>query len=207
MGDGFEDVRERLAYFNEGVVTLHPPASDELIRRSEERLSFEFPPSMRRSLLTHNGIEIGDFRTFGVPPERLLNHRFPTIPLFDETARWFEGMTEFPGELGPPANARVKAAASRILVVAEPLPGDVYAMLIGCADERGEYPIGWVDHETNDIAVVASTYERLLWFEADDQTRQLDPDGEWLDNMNTPFMRDYEWMLRMDPELAPWITA
>ena len=200
-----------LSYFCEGVVKPGAPASEEMLRHAERHLGLTLPPSMKRFLLVNNGLEVGDaLHYFGVPSEELARLRLATIPLFDLTTEWNEVLQQ-PAALEPPANAAAAEAARRVVAVAEPHPGDVYVLLAGRSDGQGEYPVGAIDHETNSIALVASSYERFLWFSLDRLTRWHNPDGEFIEDLDPhnpqaqgPWMRDFDWMRRIDPGLRTW---
>jgi len=201
-----------LSYFREGVVKAEAPASEEMLRHAEGHLDLTLPPSMKQFLLVNNGLEVGDMHYFGVPSAELARRRLATIPLFDLTTEWNEVLhDQQAAALDPPANAAAAEAARRVVAVAEPRPGDVYVLLAGRSDGQGEYPVGSIDHETNSIALVASSYERFLWFSLDRLTRWHNPDGEFIEDldphdplMTGPWMSDFDWMRRIDPGLAAW---
>ena len=201
-----------LSYFREGVVKPEAPASEEMLRHAERHLGLTLPPSMKRFLLENNGLEVGDaLHYFGVPSAELARRRLATIPLFDLTTEWNEVLhDQQAAALDPPANAAAAEAARRVVAVAEPRPGDVYVLLAGRSDGQGEYPVGSIDHETNSIALVASSYERFLWFSLDRLTRWHNPDGEFIEDLDPhpqaqgPWMRDFDWMRRIDPGLGAW---
>jgi hypothetical protein len=81
-----------------------------------------------------------------------------------------------------------------------------------------------VDHEDGSMRVVASCYERFLWFHLDKLQREFEPDGTdrniygfWVEEgededeePEEPYVpwpyQDAAWMLKHDPPLAKWIT-
>jgi hypothetical protein len=84
-------------------------------------------------------------------------------------------------------------------------------LLAARSDGRGEYPVASIDHETNSLLLVASSYERFLWFSLDQFTRWHNPDGEFIEDLDItdpqvtgPWMRDFDWMRRIDPGLRAW---
>jgi hypothetical protein len=121
------EIQRMLSYFREGVVKPGAPASEEMLRHAERHLGLTLSPSMKRFLLVNNGLEVGDVHYFGVPSAELARRRLATIPLFDLTTEWNEVLHDQQPAALPPANAAATEAARRVVAVAEPRPGDVYA--------------------------------------------------------------------------------
>jgi hypothetical protein len=97
--------------------------------------------------------------------------------------------------------------ASHVVAIADKGTGDPYVLLTHLKDASGEYAVGQLDHETMEVmGIVASRYERFVWFLIDDLRRQVDRFGrDRLDSeieaSQWPFA-DHEWMLQHDPQLA-----
>jgi WD40 repeat protein len=179
-------IADALSYFNPGVITTGPGASEAAIAAAEERLGVRFPPSMRAFLAEINGLTL---------PNSAITH----VPE--------------PGEDGDilveTDNARAKLRYEKCLGVGSSATGDYFVMLTEETDERGEHPIVMIDHEDNHLmAVVASTYERFVWFGVDDERRERKPTGECKDKeIYGPWPFKKKWVLEQDPNLKPWLSA
>ena len=175
---------------------------------AEERLKVQFPPSMRNFLKVHNGLYLPeDVAILGVPPvSESTNLDVVTATLLDRKS-W------------EPEN---------LITITSDGTGDAWVLLPSLVDERGEYPVAKIDHETGEImSYGASSYERFLWFQLDLLQRFFEPDGkgkqayyqyigmasedwddeedpEWLDE--EPYLpwpyKDLSWILQRDPNLV-----
>jgi cell wall assembly regulator SMI1 len=191
---------------------LYPPATAADVRRAEERIEFLFPPSMRQCLAVSNGMRISYGATYGVTTEGMRTTAARETVEWN-TELWREGARKtarrrerrgLPPEIG--------IVGPAIAVVAGQGTGDRYVLLDEHRDgASGECPVGLVDHETSRLmGVVASNYERFMWFFIDEISRQVRPCGELiLDEEEIPPsdwpFENKDWMLTHDPELARWI--
>jgi hypothetical protein len=178
------EVERALAYFEAAGLRRFAGASPEQLTAAERRLGTRLPPSLGAFLQRCNGFAGVDWRVLGVPP---CERRHDLV-----------GESRTCREVWEPRD---------LVAVASDAGGERFVLLPGQADDRGECPVAMFDHETGEqLGIVASTYERLVWFVLDDLRRRCFPNGEprppdapgpW------PF-RDPEWMLQRDPGLARW---
>jgi hypothetical protein len=193
------DVADALKYFMGYALRANAPASEQMIRDAEERLGLVFPPSMREFLQVHNGIGLIDCRILSVPPPGIAEG------IVEETLYCREAWDE-----------------DRWIAAARDSSGDVYVVLADRADERGEHPVAKIDHETGNIMfIVASCYERFVWFLLDRLQREFEPNGdsmglwesaeedeeEWEEPSFPWPYGDREWMIQQDPHLARWLDG
>lgn len=192
------DVADSLRYFAGGAIRCNPPASEPMINDAEQQLGLTFPPSMREILRVHNGFGLIDCRVLSIHP---------------------------PGEEGVVKETLYYQQVlenDKLIAIARDASGDVFVLLADKHDERGEYPVAQVDHETGRIMfIVGSCYERFLWFLLDRLQREFEPDGkdkglwdypeddeeEWDEPVFPWPSGDKEWMKQRDPHLAQWLNS
>lgn len=178
-------IDQALSYFKPGVITFDPGATEEQIRRAEEQVGHAFPPSMQAFLLARNGGTLIDWGLNGV--EKADDYK----DVVKETITW-----------------RELAHNDQLIAIAHDGSGDAYVLLTDKVDIRGEHPVAKIDNETGkQMFIVASCYERFVWFYLYNMTKQYRRDGE--DNDREvygpwPYPEHLRWMISQDPEMAQW---
>jgi hypothetical protein len=187
-----ERTLNEIGYFRQGVVGRPPPASEEAIAAAERAVGAPFPPTMRAFLKQCNGLQVPDLLVWGVTP---VTHRDgSSLPDLVQETRELRTRPTTP---------------ERLIAVAHKTTGDDLVLLPAEAQGREEYPVAQLDHETGEVMfILASTFERFLWFAIDDAKRHNRPDGEWNErDTSGPWIHDRRWMLKQDPDLARWISV
>ncbi len=181
------DLQDVLSYFDAGAVRTRPGASEEWIRAAETRLGVRFPPSMLAILAETNGL---------ITPDDI---GFEHVPAPDAED----------GLIAETNHARSALRFEAVLGIATDGSGNFYVLLTEEVDERGECPVAFIDHETNGlIAVVATSYERFLWFALDEARLTCKPNGEHKDKeIYGPWPFKKKFVLQHDPNLKPWLSG
>jgi hypothetical protein len=203
-------IRAELEYFDKTVPQLNLPADESDIRQAEVELQTTLPRSMRAFLLEHNGGRIADVSLCGVVCPSGVPPIVAVPQLVKATGDWRETLRldrQSREQYGLALSSR--SPGENLLVVADKGTGDPYALLPQLRSAAGECAIAQVDHETCEVmAIVASSYERLIWFLVNDMRNQCNRDGGYkpeflIRESKWPFA-DRQWVLSHDPGLSQW---
>lgn len=191
----FAEVDAAFSYFEPGAFEWQPPATEAMIANAEQILNVQFSPSLRLFYKRHNG--------FCGCDATLLS-----LPLVGEELE--DGLIDWSINYRDEA----EADAQSIVTLVQDGTGNPYSLLPTKVDERGESPIVKVDHETLEIDwIVASSFERFLWFFITDLQRYMKPNGEFkeddeldedLDGAESAWYENLDYLLQHDPHLAQW---
>ncbi len=191
----FSEVDAAFSYFEPGVFHWQPPATDAMIANAEQILNLQFPPSVRSFFKRHNGFCGCDATLLSLPQVG--------EDLEDGLIDWSMNYRD-----------QADDEARTIVTLVQDGTGNPYSLLPTKVDERGESPIVKVDHETLEIDwIVASSFERFLWFFITDLQRYMKPNGEFkeddeldedLDGSESVWYEDLDYLLQHDPHLAQW---
>lgn len=199
-----------LGRFDPAAVELFPPASAEDVRLAQGRVGLALPPSLRAFLAFSNGMRLSYGSLYGVASGWGRTMEYGSIE--EESERWRAGVVRDlhrKKKRGvPPEPGTVSAA---IAVVGGEGTGDAYVLLDDLRDASGECAVALVDHENLRVmAIVASSYERFMWFFVDDISRKAEPGGE--EKLDEDEIAPSDWpfankarMLEHDPGLAKWL--
>ncbi len=200
----FAEVEAAFSYFEPGVFAWYPPATEAMIANAEQILKVQFPPSVRLFYQQHNGFSGCDSTLLSLPEVG----EDPNGLARDHLVSW--SLCYRPEE--DDMDDELDEDYRTYVTLLQDTSGDPYCLLPTRVDERGEYPIAQVDHETREIDwIVASSFERLLWFYITDLQRYYRPDGQYKDKdvleaiYDEPsWCENLDYLLQHDPHLARW---
>lgn len=169
-----------MADLTQARAVLRPGASPAFIGEMESILGVTIPPSMRAILEVSNGFTLPDYEIFSVDS-------LPSDGVVGLTSHW-----------------RQKLDSGKLIAIARDSSGDAYVLLPDAADERGEYAVAKIDHETCAIMyIVASSFERFVWFVLDATKREHNS----TDFFEQPWpVCNSAWIFEHDPHLASYRT-
>lgn len=189
-----EPFEAALSYFEAAAIRRFAPATPDMIANAEVQLGAAFPPSLRKFLQTSNGLVIcDDLYILGVPQIG----ETPTDCIVDWSISY-----------------RETGAPEDLVVLIQDGSGNPFCLLANQRDHRGECAITKVDHETREVDdVIASSYERLLWFVITEMRQYHRPDGSLKpeDERDDEFDEDWIWYkdidycLEHDPDLRAFL--
>ena len=202
----FAEVDAALSYFEPGIFRWQPPATDAMIANAEQILNVQFPLSVRLFYKRHNGFNSSiDPICLSLPEVG----EDPNGVARDHLVSWSLCYREEPDD---DMSGEVDEDGKTFVTLLSDFTGDPYCLLPTKIDERGECPIAKVNHETREVSwIVASSFERLLWFYITDLQRYYRPDGEPKDqderealDDESVWYEDLDYLLQHDPHLAQW---